>query len=90
MRQELGYCQYDLAQSATTTPDPFQLKDRNNAIATTAPVAAEVTCPNNYISFPIENSAGGSQRCGELLGLTDGTEVAATVRCKRIKHLFSN
>ena len=73
-------------ESASATPDPFLLREAATAIAFMAPTAVEVTCTNNFVSFPIATAGQGNQRCGEIFGEADGDLIPGTVPCEYITH----
>ena len=80
----LGFCNYQVAESSATTPDPFQLL----TTAAAAPANAEITCPLNYISIlnnavkqtaAIEGTPQGQLRCGSALNSIDAETVPGVI-----------
>eukprot|EP00095_Tigriopus_kingsejongensis_P002473 maker-scaffold326_size205590-snap-gene-0.16 protein:Tk02473 transcript:maker-scaffold326_size205590-snap-gene-0.16-mRNA-1 annotation:"hypothetical protein D910_04166" len=81
IRQEKGYCQVQYAESAITTPDPFQLST-GGSVKDDCQQKNHVTIPsttNEVLSITLpraeEISRVPSMRCGQVFGSQPGTDV---------------
>jgi len=70
-----GFCQIQVAQSQTTSPDPFMLLPITGDMATVvACIQTAASATVNYLLIP-----GGQMVCGEVLGDTLDQQTAGVI-----------
>ena len=91
IRQETGYCSFEVRESGATTPDPFSIGGTATVVVDCAPDDGWIAIPNDHFYLAATNvlTTSGSMRCGGVLashiGATANT-VAGTVVCKSILY----
>lgn len=81
IRQEYGYCSFDLRASGTASPDPFQIEtDPATIVCNAAAIAGYITVPNDH--FWLESGTtymvAGNMRCGDHFVASPGNSIDAS------------